>query len=145
MMAARGQNMQVSIVKKHLHLAIYSQLCLTEFTSPIEQIRSIKVFLSIAYSKLMHFYGMTEHSGIKDTDIFTFDMIFRQHLLCDCNIALLTCVCILYYITCTTGCPVVHKTDRTLASLCAALWSSVVFVIAPVSFLHSCLSLEAET
>ena len=36
------------------------------------------MFLSIEYPKVMHFYGVTEHIGIKDTEFFSFDVIFRS-------------------------------------------------------------------
>jgi hypothetical protein len=35
---------------------------------------------------------------------FGFSLIFRQQLICDCNITLLTCVCVMYHVTCTTRC-----------------------------------------
>jgi hypothetical protein len=52
-----------------------------------------KRFLPTEYSQVIYFYRMTEHGGIKDNDIFGFDMIFRQYLLCDCQFILLTCMC----------------------------------------------------
>ena len=38
-----------------------------------------------------------------------------------------------------------QKTEGPQPSLCVKIWRSVVFVIRPVSFPYSCLSLEAET
>jgi hypothetical protein len=38
-----------------------------------------------------------------------------------------------------------QKTEGPQPSLCVKIWRSVVFVIAPVLFLHSCFSHEAET
>jgi len=41
---------------------------------------------------------------MKNTDNFSFYMIFLKHALCNCYIVLLTCVCVMYCVTCTTRC-----------------------------------------
>jgi len=97
---------------------------------------------------------------VNNTENFSFDMIFRQHLLCGCHIILLkrargarararACVCVWRNALCNLHYQMLYciksKTEGPQASLCVKIWRSVVFVIAPVSFLYSCPSFEAET
>ena len=80
-------------------------------------------------------------------DCSNFVTVFRQQIKCECNVIQLSSVRVVCYSTCTAKCFVEykHKTERPQTSVCAKIWRFLVFVIAVVLFLHSCLSLGAET
>jgi hypothetical protein len=109
------------------------------------RIKNKQRILSTKYPKVMNGLKKNDSKGL---DCFMFDMMFHYYLKCDCHIILLTCVyvclCVMYYVTCTTGCSIAQK-HGPQTSLCVKKWCSVVFVIAPVSLPCSYFSLEAET